>query len=55
MLYSEQPAFADPFYSLTILNHSKSFQNSFKHANAKYDALVDEGRGLGADQGQRRQ
>jgi len=54
MLYTEQPAFADPFYSLTILNHSSSFQNSFKYKNDKYDALVNEGRSLALGDTKRR-
>ena len=54
MLYTEQPAFADPFYSLTILSHGSSFQNSFKYANATYDALVNEGRGLPLGETKRR-
>lgn len=54
MLYTEQPAFADPFYSLTILNHSSSFQNSFKYKNEKYDALVNEGRSLALGDTKRR-
>lgn len=54
MLYSEQPAFGDPFYSLTILNHSSSFQNSFKYKNEKYDALVNEGRALALGDTKRR-
>ena len=54
MLYTEQPAFGDPFYSLTILNHSASFQNSFKYKNEKYDALVNEGRALALGDTRRR-
>lgn len=54
MLYTEQPAFGDPFYSLTILNHSASFQNSFKYKNEKYDALVNEGRALALGDTKRR-
>ena len=35
MLYSESPAFGDPFYSLNLMNHGNSFQNSFKYANGR--------------------
>ncbi|MSO65424.1 MAG: ABC transporter substrate-binding protein [Alphaproteobacteria bacterium] len=55
MLYSEGPAFADPFYSLSLMNHGKSFQNSFKFANERYDALVTEGLHLPAAASARRQ
>lgn len=54
MLYLELPAFADPFYSLNLMNHGSSFQNSFKYANARYDELVTEGLHLKADDTDRR-
>lgn len=54
MLYSESPAFADPFYSLNLMNHGASFQNSFKYADERYDALVSEGLQLDASQLDRR-
>lgn len=54
MLYSESPAFADPFYSLNLMNHGASFQNSFKYADPRYDALVSEGLQLDATQLDRR-
>ena len=43
MIYLELPAFPDPFYSLNMLSHGKSFQNSFKYRNERYDELVTEG------------
>lgn len=49
MLYSESPAFGDPFYSLNLMNHGNSFQNSFKYANGRYDELVSEGLTLPGD------
>lgn len=55
MLYSESPAFGDPFYSLNLMNHGNSFQNSYGYADERYDALVSEGLQLGADQQDRRQ
>ncbi|MBM3504537.1 MAG: hypothetical protein FJX65_11750 [Alphaproteobacteria bacterium] len=55
MLYSESPAFADPFYSLSLMNHGKSFQNSYKYKNERYDALVTEGLHLPANATARRQ
>ncbi|WP_029075962.1 ABC transporter substrate-binding protein [Kaistia adipata] len=55
MLYLELPAFADPFYSLNLMNHGSSFQNSFKYANARYDELVTEGLHLKAEDKERRQ
>lgn len=54
MLYTEGPAFADPFYSLNLMNHGKSFQNSYKYANARYDELVTEGLHLPSDAKDRR-
>ena len=54
MLYLELPAFADPFYSLNLMNHGSSFQNSFKYNDSRYDALVTEGLHLAADNTQRR-
>lgn len=54
MLYLELPAFADPFYSLNLMNHGSSFQNSFKYNDSRYDALVTEGLHLEADNTQRR-
>lgn len=54
MLYSESPAFADPFYSLNLMNHGSSFQNSFGYADERYDALVTEGLELAPDQQERR-
>jgi peptide/nickel transport system substrate-binding protein len=54
MLYLELPAFADPFYSLNLMNHGSSFQNSFKYANPRYDELVTEGLHLAADNTTRR-
>jgi peptide/nickel transport system substrate-binding protein len=54
MLYLELPAFADPFYSLNLMNHGSSFQNSFKYANARYDELVTEGLHLKAEDKERR-
>jgi peptide/nickel transport system substrate-binding protein len=54
MLYSESPAFADPFYSLNLMNHGNSFQNSFKYAEPRYDALVTEGLQLPGDDADRR-
>jgi peptide/nickel transport system substrate-binding protein len=55
MLYLELPAFADPFYSLNLMNHGSSFQNSFKYANKHYDGLVTEGLHLKAEDKARRQ
>jgi len=54
MLYQELPAFADPFYSLNLMNHGASFQNSFKYANTRYDELVTEGLHLSAEDTARR-
>jgi peptide/nickel transport system substrate-binding protein len=54
MLYLELPAFADPFYSLNLMNHGSSFQNSFKYANARYDELVTGGLHLKAEDKDRR-
>lgn len=54
MLYLELPAFADPFYSLNLMNHGSSFQNSFKYSNARYDELVTEGLHLKAEDKARR-
>ncbi len=55
MLYSESPAFPDPFYSLSLMNYGKSFQNSYKYKNDKYDELVNEGLHLPAANTARRQ
>ena len=55
MLYAELPAFGDPFYSLNLMNHGASFQNSFKYANERYDELVTEGLHLPAENRARRQ
>lgn len=55
MLYAELPAFGDPFYSLNLMNHGNSFQNSFKYANERYDELVSEGLELPAENRERRQ
>lgn len=55
MLYLELPAFADPFYSLNLMNHGSSFQNSFKYDNDRYDELVTEGLHLDAEDKTRRQ
>lgn len=49
MLYSESPAFGDPFYSLNLMNHGNSFQNSYKYSNSRYDELVSEGLRLPGD------
>lgn len=54
MLYLELPAFADPFYSLNLMNHGSSFQNSFKYADKRYDELVTEGLHLNAEDTARR-
>lgn len=55
MLYSESPAFPDAFYSLSLMNYGKSFQNSFKYKNERYDELVNEGLHLPAENAARRQ
>ena len=55
MLYSESPAFPDAFYSLSLMNYGKSFQNSYKYKNDRYDELVNEGLHLAADKAARRE
>ncbi|WP_319496022.1 ABC transporter substrate-binding protein [uncultured Cohaesibacter sp.] len=54
MLYQELPAFADPFYSLSLMNYGESFQNTYHYKNADYDKLVSEGLHLSADKTDRR-